>query len=162
MIQDIIGQENYDMSMTTNCEHYIINLNGVLTCEKCKDEFAINRQTGRVELSSSPKKNKFHNIRCEDDDGKYASKKERRIWQEAKMRRKQGIDGLIAVAKQVDIQILPDLIYRADIIEIYNDGRGGGRIEVIDVKGGEVTKTDNYKTKKKILQEKFNITIKEV
>ena len=96
---------------------------------------------------------KYHNRKVEIDGIKFDSKKEADYYSELKLRLKAGeIKGF---CRQAEFILAPNLRYKADFIVFNNDGTA----EIIDVKG---FKTQVYKDKKKVFEDKFNLKIKEV
>jgi hypothetical protein len=99
------------------------------------------------------KKSKYNNKKIKIDGHAFDSIKESEYYQELKIRLKA--NDILGFCIQ-PIFILSDSIsYRPDFI-IWN---ADGATEIIDVKG---YKTDVYKIKKKLFEDKFNLKIKEV
>lgn len=93
---------------------------------------------------------KYKNVRTEVDGKKYASKKEAKYAQEAKLRMRSG--EIIGLAEQVPFQLPAGIKYIADFVEFKADGT----FEVIDTKG---VRTDTFKIKKKLMKEFNNIEV---
>ena len=80
-------------------------------------------------------------------------KKQTNYYAELKLRLRAGeIKGFCI---QPTFILAPNLKYKSDFIVFNNDGTS----EIIDVKG---MKTKEYKVKKKVFEDKFNLEIKEV
>lgn len=98
-------------------------------------------------------KSKYNNRKVEADGIKFDSQKEADYYCELKLRLvAREIKGF---CRQAEFILAPNLRYKADFIVINNDGTA----EIVDVKG---FKTDVYKAKKKVFEDKFNLKIKEV
>lgn len=112
------------------------------------------RQVGNIaEKLVKPKKLKYNNRKVEVDGIKFDSQKEADYYCELKLRLLAGeIKGF---CRQAEFILAPNLRYKADFI-VFNNNLP---TEVIDVKG---FKTDVYKAKKKVFEDKFNLKIKEV
>lgn len=97
--------------------------------------------------------NKYRATKTSIDGKKFDSIKEAEFYQNLKLRLRSGdIKGFCLQP----VFILADrLQYRADFIVFNNDNT----YEIIDVKG---YKTEGYKIKKKIFEDKYNLKIKEV
>lgn len=131
------------------------------TDEDIKKYYArINKNTSKNDfnikadkLSTQNKKTKYRANKVEIDGIKYDSQKEGDYYNELKLRLKAGeIKGF---CRQAEFILAPNLRYKADFIVFNNDGTA----EIIDVKG---FKTQVYKDKKKMFEDKFNLKIKEV
>lgn len=110
------------------------------------------KQVGNV-AETLVKPTKYHNRKVEADGIKFDSKKEADYYCELKLRLKAGeIKGF---CRQAEFILAPNLRYKADFIVFNNDGTS----EIVDVKG---FKTQVYKDKKKVFEDKFNLKIKEV
>lgn len=104
-------------------------------------------------LLTEKKKSKYGANKVEIDDIKFDSQKEADYYCELKFRlQAKEIKGF---CRQAEFVLAPNLRYRADFIVFNNDGTS----EIIDVKG---FKTQVYKDKKKVFEDKFNLKIKEV
>ena len=104
-------------------------------------------------LSTQNKKSKYRANKVEIDGIKFDSQKEGNYYNELKLRlQAKEIKGF---CRQAEFILAPNLRYKADFIVINNDGT----CEIIDVKG---FKTQVYKDKKKVIEDKFNLEIKEV
>lgn len=104
-------------------------------------------------IVAKDKTNKYHNKHVTVDSINFDSRKEVDYYSELKMRLKAGeIKGF---CRQAEFILAPNLRYKADFIVFNNDGTA----EIIDVKG---FKTQVYKDKKKVFEDKFNLKIKEV
>ena len=89
-----------------------------------------------------------------DIDGiKFDSQKEADYYCELKIRLAAG--DIKGFCRQAEFILANNTRYKADFIVFNNDGT----TEIIDVKG---FKTDVYKLKKKLFEDKFNLKIKEV
>lgn len=98
---------------------------------------------------------KYGNIKTEVDGAILDSRREAKRWRQLRTLRDARVDGLVAVARQVDF-ILPGRVhYRADFVLLYDDGR----FVVEDAKG---VRTQAYLLKKKQMKECLGIEIKEV
>lgn len=99
------------------------------------------------------KKSKYRANKVEIDGIKFDSQKEADYYCELTLRLKaKEIRGF---CRQAEFVLAPNLRYRADFVIFNNDGTS----EIIDVKG---FKTQVYKDKKKVFEDKFNLKIKEV
>ena len=98
-------------------------------------------------------KSKYNNHKVEVDGIKFDSQKEADYYCELKLRLQAG--EIKAFCRQAEFILAPNLRYKADFI-VFNTNLP---VEVIDVKG---FKTDVYKVKKKVFEDKFNLRIKEV
>lgn len=99
------------------------------------------------------KPSKYNNKHVTVDHINFDSQKEADYYCELKLRLAAGeIKGF---CRQAEFILAPDLRYKADFVVFNKDGTS----EIIDVKG---FKTDVYKTKKKVFEDKFNLKIKEV
>lgn len=99
------------------------------------------------------KKSKYGANKVEIDGIKFDSQKEADYYSELKLRLAAGeIKGF---CRQAEFVLAKNTRYKADFIVFNNDGTS----EIIDVKG---FKTDVYKLKKKLFEDKFNLKIVEV
>ena len=99
------------------------------------------------------KTNKYHSKHITVDGISFDSQKEADYYRELKLRLyAKEIKGF---CRQAEFILAPNLRYKADFIVFNNDGT----TEIIDVKG---FKTQVYKDKKKVFEDKFNLKIKEV
>lgn len=99
------------------------------------------------------KKSKYGANKVEIDGIKFDSQKEADYYSELKLRLAAGeIKGF---CRQAEFVLAKNTRYKADFIVFNNDGTS----EIIDVKG---FKTDVYKLKKKLFEDKFNLKIMEV
>jgi len=99
------------------------------------------------------KKSKYGAKKVEIDRIKFDSQKEADYYQELKLSLSAGeIKGF---CRQAEFVLANNVRYKADFIVFNNDGTS----DVIDVKG---FKTEVYKLKKKLFEDKFNLKIKEV
>lgn len=120
----------------------------------------INRNTSKNDfnikddkLSTQNKKSKYRANKVEIDGIKFDSQKEGNYYNELKLRlQAKEIKGF---CRQAEFILAPNLRYKADFIVFNNDGT----CEIIDVKG---FKTQVYKDKKKVFEDKFNLKINEV
>lgn len=104
-------------------------------------------------LSTQNKKSKYRANKVEIDGIKFDSQKEGDYYNELNLRLKAGeIKGF---CRQAEFILAPNLRYKADFIVFNNDGTS----EIIDVKG---FKTQVYKDKKKVFEDKYNLKIEEV
>lgn len=99
------------------------------------------------------KKSKYNANKIEVDGIKFDSQKEADFYSELKLRLLAG--DIKGFCRQAEFIIANNTRYKADFIVFMNDGTS----EIIDVKG---FKTDVYKLKKKLFEDKFNLEIKEV
>ena len=99
------------------------------------------------------KKPKYNNHKVEVDGIKFDSQKEADYYCELKLKlQAKEIKGF---CRQAEFVLAPNLRYKADFVVFNNDGTA----EIIDVKG---FKTQVYKDKKKVFEDKFNLKIEEV
>lgn len=99
------------------------------------------------------KKSKYGANKVEVDGIKFDSKKEADFYNELKLRLLAG--DIKGFCRQAEFVLAPNLRYKADFVVFNSDGTA----DVIDVKG---FKTDVYKLKKKLFEDKFNLKIREV
>lgn len=111
-------------------------------------------------LYNVSKANKYHNTKFTADGYIWDSNREYARWCELKLLERAGeIKGL---ERQKDFELIPKsrygrkIVYRADFVYYEN-----GQLVVEDVKS-EATKTAVYKLKKRLLAERYGITIKEI
>ena len=104
-------------------------------------------------LLDKKKKSKYNANKVEVDGIKFDSKKEADFYNELKLRLSAG--DIKGFCRQAEFILANNTRYKADFIVFNNDGTS----DVIDVKG---FKTDVYKLKKKLFEDKFKLKIKEV
>lgn len=104
-------------------------------------------------LYTSKVKSKFKAIKCEIDGIKFDSKKEADFYSELKLR--LAAKEIKGFCRQAEFVLANNTRYKADFVVFNNDGTA----EIVDVKG---FKTDVYKLKKKLFEDKFNLKIKEI
>lgn len=118
-----------------------------------KHNARIHKRNVEADKTIKEKKSKYNNKHVTVDHINFDSQKEADYYCELKLRLKAGeIKGF---CRQAEFVLAPNLRYKADFIVINNDDTS----EIIDVKG---FKTDVYKAKKKVFEDKFNLKIKEV
>jgi len=124
-----------------------------LTEEQYKEFLERNNKTSP---KIKPKKSKYNNKKITIDGHVFDSIKESEYYSELKLRLKaKDIFGFCIQP----IFILTDSIsYRPDFI-VWNIDTS---VDIIDIKPSKGFKTDVYKMKKKLFEEKFNLTIKEI
>lgn len=99
------------------------------------------------------KRSKYGATKTQVDGITFDSKKEADYYAELKLQVLAGdIDGF---CMQPIFILAPNLKYKADFIVFHKDGR----FEIIDTKG---FRTKEYIAKKKVLEDKYNLKIKEV
>lgn len=98
-------------------------------------------------------KNKYNNRKVEVDGIKFDSQKEANYYCELKLR--LAAKEIKGFCRQAEFVLAPNLRYKADFVVFNNDGTS----EIIDVKG---MRTQVYKDKKKVFEDKFNLEIIEV
>jgi len=96
-------------------------------------------------------KHKFHAERCQREGVKFASKAERRFYDQLKLLQRSG--DVLFFLMQVPFRLPAGIVYRADFMVFYADGN----CEIIDVKGVE---TPEFKLKHKLLEETYPITLR--
>lgn len=99
------------------------------------------------------KKSKYGANKVEVDGIKFDSQKEANYYCELKLR--LAIKEIKGFCRQPEFVLAPGLRYKADFIVFKNDGSS----EIIDVKG---FRTQVYKDKKKVFEDRFNLKIIEV
>ena len=108
---------------------------------------------------------KYHNTRTVLDDMVFDSKAEARRWQQLRLMERGGIIRdlrrqvpyvLIKAGRWLSGKAYPKTVYKADFVYVVE---GTGEVVVEDVKG---VKTDVYKIKKRLMAERYGITIREV
>ena len=99
------------------------------------------------------KKSKYNANKVEVDGIKFDSKKEADYYSELKLR--LAAKDIKGFCRQAEFVLAPNLRYKADFVVFNSDGTA----DVIDVKG---FKTDVYKLKKKVFEDKFKLKIKEI
>lgn len=125
-----------------------------------KHNARINNITSKIDfdnhddkLLNDKKKSKYNANKVEIDGIKFDSIKEADYYNELKLRLQAGeIKGF---CRQAEFILGNNVRYKADFVVFNNDGTS----EIIDVKG---FKTDIYKLKKKLFEDKFNLKIIEV
>ena len=90
-------------------------------------------------------KHKFHAQRCERDERKFASKRERAFYDQLKLRQKAG--DILFFLMQVPFALPGGLTYRADFMIFEKD-----HVRIVDIKGFE---TKEFVMKKKLLEETY-------
>ena len=104
-------------------------------------------------VQTEKKKTKYNANKVEIDSVKFDSQKEADYYNKLKYRLQAGeIKGF---CRQSEFILANNVRYKADFIVFNNDGTS----EIIDVKG---FKTDVYKLKKKLFEDKFDLKIIEV
>ena len=112
------------------------------------------------------KENKYHNKKPEIDGHTFDSKLEARYYQKLKLLKKAGEVKKFELQPRFELLAPEDdevtgrgIYYRADFKIWWKDGK----VEVVDCKGSEKTKTYAYKIKKKLLLNKYSkINFREV
>jgi hypothetical protein len=121
-----------------------------LTEEQYKEFLERNNKTSP---KTKPKKSKYHNKKVKIDGHVFDSIKESEYYNELKLRLKA--EDIFGFCIQPIFILTNSISYRPDFIVWNVDGS----VEIIDTKG---FKTDVYKIKKKLFEEKFNLKIKEI
>ena len=98
-------------------------------------------------------RHKFNAVRTELDGFKFASKKEGKRYEELKILQTNG--DVIFFLRQIPFYLAPGTKYVCDFQVFWKDGT----VTFEDVKG---YKTSEYKTKKKMVEYKYPITIQEI
>lgn len=111
------------------------------------------KNCGMINYTSEKKKSKYRANKVEIDGIKFDSQKEADYYCELNLR--LAAKEIRGFCRQAEFVLAPNLRYKADFIVINNDGTA----EIIDVKG---FKTQVYKDKKKVFEDKFNLKIKEI
>lgn len=109
--------------------------------------------------------NKYHNKKVVINGIKFDSKKEYSYYLKLKLMEQAGLIWNLELQKKYILQssftfngkIIREISYKADFV--YEDKDG---LHVIDVKGGNATKTDVYKLKRKLFIKKYGMEIEEV
>lgn len=109
--------------------------------------------------------NKYHNKKITIDRILFASKREGNYYVKLKLMQNAGVIWDLQLQKKYVLQkaftfngkTIREISYYADFV--YKDKDG---LHVIDVKGGNATKTDVYKLKKKLFIKKYGLDIEEV
>jgi hypothetical protein len=96
-------------------------------------------------------KHKFHAERCEREGVKFASKAERRFYDQLKMLQRSG--DVLFFLMQVPFHLPGGIIYRCDFLVFNSDET----CDVIDVKGVE---TAEFKLKRKLLEDSYPVKLK--
>lgn len=99
------------------------------------------------------KKSKYGASKTKIDGHTFDSQKEAEFYSDLKFRTMAG--EIAGFCLQPRFILAPGLEYRADFIIFFNDGS----YEIIDVKG---FKTKEYIAKKKVLEDKYKLKIKEI
>lgn len=118
-----------------------------------KDSVKSNQNIQDDKLVTKTKKSKYGAKKVEIDGIKFDSQKEADYYNELKLR--LAAKDIKGFCRQPEFVLAPSLRYKADFIVFNNNGT----TEIIDVKG---FKTQVYKDKKKVFEDKFNLKIKEV
>ena len=106
-----------------------------------------------IEGNKKPLKSKYGAKKTSIDRHVFDSKKEAEYYQELKLKLRAG--AIKGFCLQPIFILAPGLKYKADFIVFNEDGT----YEIIDVKG---FKTKEYKVKKKVFEDKYDLKIKEV
>lgn len=109
--------------------------------------------------------NKYHNKKIIINGISFDSKKEGSTYTKLKLMQNAGIIWNLELQKKYVLQkaftfngkTIREISYYADFVFEDKDG-----LHVIDVKGGNATKTDVYKLKKKLFIKKYGLDIEEV
>jgi hypothetical protein len=109
--------------------------------------------------------NKYHNKKITIDGILFDSKREGNYYTKLKLMQNAGLIWNLELQKKYILQAsftfndkkIREISYYADFV--YEDKDG---LHVIDVKGGNATKTDVYKLKKKLFIKKYGIDIEEI
>ena len=96
------------------------------------------------------KKSKYNANKVEVDGVKFDSQKEADYYNELKLRLQAG--DIKGFCRQAEFVLASNVRYKADFVVFNNDGT----TEIIDVKG---FKTETYKLKKKLFEDKFDLKI---
>ena len=102
---------------------------------------------------NNPKKTKYRSYKTSIDGHTFDSLKEANYYNDLKLSLKSG--NIKGFCLQPIFMLAPGLKYKADFIVFNNDGT----YDVVDVKG---FKTKEYIAKKKIFEDKYNLTLKEI
>ena len=116
---------------------------------------AIRAQLG--EMPKAPGRSKYGNVRCMGFN---------RSWDSLKERERAAIYNAACLAKQIPAWLAPKhgflltggIWYEPDFILIHDLSA----VTVVDVKGGQATKTKVYRLKKRLMLATYGITIQEV
>lgn len=108
---------------------------------------------------------KYHNRITVYDNIKFDSLKERNYYVKLKLMQNAGLIWNLELQKKYTLQAsftfkrkkIREISYYADFV--YEDKDG---LHVVDVKGGNATKTDVYTLKKKLFIKKYGIDIEEI
>lgn len=106
-----------------------------------------------MENNKKSKKSKYGAKKTSVDGQTFDSKKEAEYYQELKLKLRAG--AVKGFCLQPIFVLAPNLKYKADFIVFNLDNT----VEIIDVKG---FKTKEYKVKKKIFEDKYDLKIKEI
>jgi hypothetical protein len=109
--------------------------------------------------------NKYHNKKTTIDGILFDSKKEGNYYTKLKLMQNAGLIWNLELQKKYILQAsftfngkkIREISYYADFV--YEDKDG---LHVVDTKGGNATKTDVYKLKKKLFIKKYGIDIEEI
>lgn len=107
-------------------------------------------------IEKVPRERKYHNQPMEYNGRRYDSIKEAQYARTLDL--EMQIGEVICWAPQVDVILQPGIKYRADFLVLRKDWK----TEIIDVKGGDATKTSTYRLKRKMFKARFGKDIKEV
>lgn len=109
-------------------------------------------------------KNKFGNIRTEYAGRMYDSVKEAEYARMLDICRRETREKMRVVDWQPQIKFPLEVngLHIADYILDFKVTYADGRVEYVDVKGGEATKTAVYKLKKKLMKAIYNIELIEI
>lgn len=103
-----------------------------------------------ISNTTNNKKSKYNANKVEIDGIKFDSQKEADYYNELKLRLQAG--DIKGFCRQAEFILASNVRYKADFVVFNNDGT----TEIIDVKG---FKTETYKLKKKLFEEKFDLKI---
>lgn len=98
-------------------------------------------------------KHKFNAVRCETDGIKFASKKERKRYLELQLLKKSS--EVLFFLRQTPMHLQGGVKYILDFLVFW----AAGHVTFEDVKG---MRTSMYKTKKKLVESTYKITITEI
>ena len=101
-------------------------------------------------LPTEKKKSKYNANKVEVDGIKFDSQKEAEYYKELKLRLQAG--DIKGFCRQAEFVLANNVRYKADFV-IFNDD---GTADIVDVKG---FKTETYKLKKKLFEDKFDLKI---
>lgn len=114
----------------------------------------------QLAAKKTPKPNKFGAVKTTVGDTTYDSRKEARYCEALKLRERAGQISNLELQPKFDLMVNGTKVgtYKADAS--YHDK--GGKLHVIDVKGGNATKTQLYRLKAKLMLACHGIEIEEV